>query len=116
VVQKLLLARGDIDDVAAISAAISVWSFVQGRILLERKLHVEEGDCDSEREWAGIDALVSRMVDLPELERKIKASLNDTGTGLESLPKTTEEDPITPQDTSTEDRWQQGYRWSINPE
>jgi hypothetical protein len=56
------------------------------------------------------------MVDLPELERKIKASLNDTGTGLESPPKTTEEDPITPQDTSTEDKWQQGYRWSINPE
>ncbi|KAI0304636.1 muts domain V-domain-containing protein [Russula brevipes] len=115
VVQKLLLARGDIDDVAAISAAISVWSFVQGRILLERKLHVE-GDCDSERGWAGIDALISRMVDLPELERKIKASLNDTGTGLESPPKTSEEDPTTPQDTSTEDKWQQGYRWSINPE
>ncbi|KAI0004084.1 muts domain V-domain-containing protein [Russula compacta] len=115
VVQKFLLRRGNTDDVAAISMAISIWSFVKSRLLLERKLHLKEGGLDSEPEWASIDALISRMEDLPELEKKIRASMDGTSTRPESSPGASES-AIPPQELSAEDKWHQGYRWSINPE
>jgi DNA mismatch repair ATPase MutS len=116
VLQKFLLGRGNTDDVVAISTAISVWSFVRTRLSLERKLHTKEGDRNLRREWVAIDALLSQMEDLPELERKIQASMDGDPTQLGSLPERTEEDTITPQELSAEDKWQQGYRRSINPE
>jgi len=116
VLQKFLLGRGNTDDVVAISTALSVWSFVRTRLSLERKLHTKEADRNLERDWAAIDALLSQMEDLPELERKIQASVDDDSTRLGSLPKRTEEDTIMPQELSAEDKWQQGYRRSINPE
>ena len=116
VLQKFLLGRGNTDDVVAISTAISAWSFVGTRLSLERKLHTKEGDRNSEREWAAIDALLLQMEDLPELDRKIRASMDSDPTRLESLPERTEEDTITLQELSAEDKWQQGHRRSINPE
>lgn len=116
VLQKFLLGRGNTDDVVAISTAISVWSSVRTRLSLERILHTKEGDHNLEREWAAIDALLSQMEDLPQLERKIQASMDDDPTRLRSLPERTEGDAITPQELATEDKWQQGYRRSINPE
>jgi DNA mismatch repair ATPase MutS len=116
VLQKFLLGRGNTDDVVAVNTAISVWSFVRTRLSLERKLHTKEGDRNLKREWAAIDALLSQMEDLPELERKIQASMDGDPTRLGSLPERTEEDTITPQELSAEDKWQQGYRRSINPE
>jgi len=116
VVQKFLLGRGNTDDVVAISTAISVWSFVRSRLSLERKLHAKEGDYNFEREWAAIDALISQMEDLPELERKIQASMDGDSSRVGSSPEITEENTITPQELSSEDKWQQVYRRSINPE
>jgi DNA mismatch repair ATPase MutS len=116
VLQKFLLGRGNTDDVVAINTAISVWSSVRTRLSLERKLHTKEGDRSLKREWAAIDALLSQMEDLPELERKIQASMDGDPTRLGSLPERTEEDTITPKELSAEDKWQCGYRRSINPE
>lgn len=115
VVQKFLLRRGNTDDVAAISMAISTWSFVKDRLSLERKVHLKEGGLDSEPEWASIDALISRMEGLPELEKKIRASMDGILTRLESSPEASES-TIPAQEPSAEDKWHQGYRWSINPE
>jgi hypothetical protein len=115
VLQKFLLGRGNTDDVVAISTAISVWSFVRTRLSLERKLYTK-GDRNLDREWAAIDALLSQMEDLSELERRIQASMDGDPTRPGSLPERTEEDTITPQELSGEDKWQQGYRRSINPE
>ncbi|KAF8506861.1 muts domain V-domain-containing protein [Russula emetica] len=103
VLQKFLLGRGNTDDVVAIGTAISVWSFVRTRLSLERKLHTEEGDRNLGREWAAIDALLSQMEDLPELERKIQASMDGDPTRLGSLPEITEEDTITPQELFSEE-------------
>ncbi len=116
VLQKFLLGRGNTDDVVAVNTAISVWSFVRTRLSLERNLHMKEGGRNLKREWAAIDTLLSQMEDLPELERKIQASMDGDPTQLGSLPERTEEDTITPQELSAEDKWQQGYRRSINPE
>jgi hypothetical protein len=115
VVQKFLLGRGNTEDVAVISTAISVWSNVKSRLSLERELHFEKGDHDSEREWASIDALISRMVDLPEFERKIQASMDSLTIRLGSSTESAE-DAITTHGVSIDDTSQQGYRWSINPE
>ena len=115
VVQKFLLGRGNTEDVAVISTAISVWSNVKSRLSLERELHFKEGDRDSEREWASIDALISRMEDLPEFERKIQASMDSLAIRLESSTGSTE-DAITTYGLSIDDKSRQGYRWSINPE
>jgi hypothetical protein len=114
VVQKFLLGRGNTDDVLTIGTAISVWSFVKSRLSLDRKLHSKEGDYDSERKWAGVHALISRLEDLPELERKIRTSIDPTRLG--NSPESTEEDTTSPQEPSTEDKWQLGCRWTINPE
>jgi DNA mismatch repair ATPase MutS len=116
VVQKFLLGRGNTDDVAIISTAISAWSNVKSRLSFERELHIKEGDCSSEREWASIDALVSRMEDLPELERKIQASMDGHPIRLGSSTESTEEDTITTHGLSIDDRLQPGYQWSVNPE
>jgi hypothetical protein len=116
VLQKFLLGRGNTDDVVAISTAISVWSFVRTRLSLERKLHTKEGDRNLKREWAAVDALLSQMEDLPELERKIQASMDGDPARLGSLPERTEGDTITPQELTAEDKCQQDYRRSINPE
>lgn len=117
VVQRFLLGRANTDDVATISTAISVWSIVKNRLMLERELHFKEEGCDSEREWASINALISRMQDLPELERKIQASIDGPSTRLGSSIETVDEDAITAHGLSADDdKWQQGYRWSINPE
>jgi DNA mismatch repair ATPase MutS len=114
-VQKFLLGRGNTSDVAAISMAMSTWSFMKSRILLERESQWKAGDSSSEREWAVINALISRIEELPSLRGKIQASMDDTPTGLESLPETSEGANI-PRELLAEDRWQHGYRWSINPE
>jgi hypothetical protein len=112
-VQKFLLGRGNTDDVAVISMAISVWSNVKRKLSFERERHVKEGNRSSEREWTSLDALISRMEDLPGLERKIRASMegppNLHGSSTESI-----EDAITTHEL--DDKWQQGHRWSINSE
>jgi hypothetical protein len=56
------------------------------------------------------------MQDLPELERKIQASIDGPSTRLGGSIETVDEDAITTHGLSTDDKWQQGYRWSINPE
>ncbi|KAI0257296.1 muts domain V-domain-containing protein [Lactifluus subvellereus] len=114
-VQKFLLGRGNSSDVVAISMAMSTWSFVKMRILLERELQWKEGDSSLEREWASIDTLISRVEELPSLERKIQASMDGTQIGPEDSPEMSE-GAIISRELSPEDKWQHGYRWSINPE
>ena len=110
-VQKFLLGRGSPSDIAAISAAISTWSFIKGRILLERELEARK---ELELEWASVDALTSRMKDMSELARKIQTAF-DSAT-VHGSPETFEEDPILSREQSSDEKWQQGYQWSINPE
>jgi hypothetical protein len=45
---------------------------------------------------------------------EVQASMDGDPTRLGSLPERTEEDTITPQELSAEDKWQQAYRRSIN--
>jgi DNA mismatch repair ATPase MutS len=114
-VQKFLSGRGNTSDIATISMAMSTWSFMKSRILSEREMQRREGDSSLEQEWAIVNALISRMEALPSLERKLQASMDGTPTGLESLPEMSE-DGIIPREPFAEDKWQHGYRWSINPE
>jgi DNA mismatch repair ATPase MutS len=117
VVQRFLLGRANTDDVATISTAISIWSIVKNRLALERELRFKEEGCDSEQEWASINTLISRMQSLPELERKIQASIDGPSTRLRSSIETVDEDVITAHELSADDnKWPPGYRWSINPE
>jgi DNA mismatch repair ATPase MutS len=113
-VQKFLLGRGSPSDITAIGAAISTWSFIKGRILLERELQVRRETSHLDPEWASVDALISRMEDLPELARKIQAAFDSFTT--QGSPETFEEDAILSQEQSSDEKWQQGYRPSINPE
>ncbi|KAI9511745.1 muts domain V-domain-containing protein [Russula earlei] len=115
VVQKFLLGRGNAEDVAAISAAISIWSSVRSRLSFEQTLNSKKRDGNSEREWASIDALISRMEDVSELERKFQASMDCASIRLGSSPETAE-GGTTFQELSSGDKWQQWNRWSIKPE
>jgi DNA mismatch repair ATPase MutS len=113
-VQKFLLGRGSPSDIVAVNAAISTWSFIKGRILLERELEVRKKGSHLELEWASVDALTSRMKDLPELTKKIQAAFDNAT--LQGSPETFGEDPILSQEQSSNEKWQHGYQWSINPE
>lgn len=113
-VQKFLLGRGSTSDIGAISTAISTWSSIKGRILLERELQLRKQDSHLDPEWTSVDALTLRMVDLSELARRIQTAL-DSATTQGSL-ETFEEHTILSQEQSSDEKWQQGYRWSINPE
>ncbi|KAH9178879.1 muts domain V-domain-containing protein [Lactarius sanguifluus] len=95
-VQKFLLGRGSTSDIAAI------------------KLQLREQNSHLDPEWASVDALTLRMEDLTELARKIQTALDSATTQGSS--ETFEEDAILAQEQSSDEKWQQGHRWSINPE
>ena len=74
---------------------------------------MREHDGYLDSEWGSVDALTSRMEDLPGLVTKIQTALDCATTRGSS--ETFEEDAVLFQEQSDE-KWQQGYQWSINPE
>ena len=86
IVQRFLLGRGDSNDLSAISSAISIWSDLRARVAHERQMEIEENG-KYNKEWASMDALMLRMIDLDDLAKRINMSIRaaDPGTGPEPL-------------------------------
>ncbi|KAI0361808.1 hypothetical protein OH77DRAFT_1516722 [Trametes cingulata] len=75
IVQKFLLGRGSFCDLSAICATVDIWSSIQEKILMERKMERQEGNQEDDAEWASIEALMGRLVDLSGLSNRIRMAL-----------------------------------------
>lgn len=76
--QKLLLGRGDINDLIAMGKTMHVWSNIKSRIKQEKKLEMSERSDFKDEDWNSIDALMSRMSSLDNLANKILNAIEDS--------------------------------------
>ncbi|KAG1755072.1 muts domain V-domain-containing protein [Suillus paluster] len=84
IVQRFLLGRGDPGDLVSISRTINVWSAIRKRLELEKQMEsLEQGFLLSE-DWSSVDALLTRMADLQDLESRINLALQSIETADES--------------------------------
>jgi DNA mismatch repair ATPase MutS len=75
--QKLLLGRGDINDLIALSKTIHVWSYIKSRIKQEKRLEMSERSDFKDVDWCSVDALMSRMSPLDDLANKILNAIEE---------------------------------------
>jgi DNA mismatch repair ATPase MutS len=118
IVQKLLLGRGNSSDLLAVNTTIRVWQSVMKRVELEKNMEGQERGHVDQDEWASLDALMSRMSDLPDLFNRINLVLEQNDGGTSDVPC---EGPIgitdDHQSDSTRMAWKYGYsKWIIKPE
>ncbi|THU94857.1 hypothetical protein K435DRAFT_152215 [Dendrothele bispora CBS 962.96] len=78
VVQKFLLGRGDANDLLALTTSIRLWADTQRRVWHEREMEMQERTNFNPDEWASLDVLISRMVQLEEFSERIGKALNQT--------------------------------------
>ncbi|KAK7694483.1 hypothetical protein QCA50_001669 [Cerrena zonata] len=74
IIQRFLLGRGDASDLLAICNTINIWTSIRNRIFLERDIELRRAS-ELEPEWAGLDALITRLTDLSDLSRTIDRAL-----------------------------------------
>ncbi|KAF9243930.1 muts domain V-domain-containing protein [Melanogaster broomeanus] len=77
IVQRFLLGRGEPKDLLAINRTIQVWTSIQERIELERKMEGSERGNTRDEDWSSIDALMSRITNLRHLSSRIALALQD---------------------------------------
>ena len=75
IVQKFLLGRGDLDDLAAVHKTIKLWSSIRDRVRLEKAMEERERSLIEGVEWAGLESILLRMFPLENLADKINKSL-----------------------------------------
>ncbi|CAE6338624.1 unnamed protein product [Rhizoctonia solani] len=89
-VQKMLLRRGDADDLLAIAETIGVHAHTTSRLLLESNNTKRTGE--NEDQFRSLDLLLGRVSDLSQLAEKIGTAVHVTPLLLgetEALPKET---------------------------
>jgi hypothetical protein len=97
----------------AINATIRVWQSIMTRVELEKNMEWKEKGRIDQDEWASLDALVSRMTDLPDLTNRINLALEQGDSGISQDPTITNDDQPGPAQIT----WKYGHsKWVINPE
>jgi DNA mismatch repair ATPase MutS len=124
IAQKLILGRGDPNDLLAVKKTIQAWTAIMNRISEEKKIEASERSVYNPDEWESLDVLMSRMTELRELSERIGLALEDgcvkddpqptdqvAGVGDESG------NIIASDDEDTNLVWRQGYgKWNIKPQ
>lgn len=77
IVQKFLLGKGDPNDMLALTATVNIWNNIQRRITLEREMESLEQRSFDATEWASLDTLMNRMVNLEELAQRISLAVEN---------------------------------------
>ncbi|KAJ7597248.1 muts domain V-domain-containing protein [Mycena floridula] len=112
-VQKFLLSRGDSGDLSTISTSIAMWSSLKLLVEHERRMELEERGELNTSEWASLDTLMSRMVELQELAKRIEMAL--WSADLDPLdPPPEAVDGI--EDMSPKPSLSLPNKWTINPQ
>ncbi|KAF8078408.1 muts domain V-domain-containing protein [Lyophyllum atratum] len=122
IVQKFMLGRGDPNDLLAVKRTACIWSNIVKRIEDEKQLESVERVDFNKDDWASIDALMSGMIDLGDLSKRIGRALEgissstDVSTTTEAvIGSNTDEDEAVSRDDS-DIIWQYGpAKWTIKP-
>ncbi|KAF9068002.1 muts domain V-domain-containing protein [Rhodocollybia butyracea] len=75
IVQKFLLGKGDPNDLLALTATVNIWSNLQYRVNHEREAESIEQRPLNAVEWASLDVLMNRMVNLQDLAQRISLAV-----------------------------------------
>ncbi|KAJ3838374.1 muts domain V-domain-containing protein [Lentinula raphanica] len=75
IVQKFLVGKGDPSDMLALTTTVNVWSEIQRRIAHEREMECLEQPSFDTSEWMSLDTLMSRMVNLEALAKRISLAI-----------------------------------------
>ncbi|KAG6861219.1 hypothetical protein C0995_002568 [Termitomyces sp. Mi166 len=126
--QKFMLGRGETADLLGIKRTIRAWADIIKRVQYEKEMEsVERSDFNID-DWTSLDMLISRMIPLDGLSKRISTALGDKSSS--ELPESTSVDAGTGEDTEetpvsegegilsndTETLWRSGTsKWTIKP-
>ncbi|TCD67520.1 DNA mismatch repair ATPase msh1 [Steccherinum ochraceum] len=105
IVQKFLLNRGDLGDLAALGRTLALWSSIRNRVQLEKEMEHHEHDSRAASDWGSIDALLSRLASLQTLADRISTSLVRRDDGLEENAGSSGEQSSQESQNATVDQW-----------
>ncbi|KAG6850322.1 hypothetical protein H0H93_014897 [Arthromyces matolae] len=127
IVQKFSLGRGETTDLLGIKRTARVWTALMKRIMHEKSMESNERPTFDNDDWASLDALISKMINLDNLSQRIGAALEDrtsdeaprsiasnatSDEGGETFEPQGEEN--LPSDTDLQ--WKYGgFKWTIKP-
>ncbi|KAG5648135.1 hypothetical protein DXG03_006089 [Asterophora parasitica] len=122
IVQKFMLDRGDPNDLLAVQRTTLIWSSIVKRVEDEKQLEaIERSDFDEE-DWASLDSLMSRMVELRDVSNKISMVLEGGSSSgdepaSESVMKVDDdEDGRVASSIESDGVWRYGpAKWAIKP-
>ncbi|KAF5355702.1 hypothetical protein D9756_003944 [Leucocoprinus leucothites] len=115
--QKFLVGRGDPSDLATISRTIRTWSKISAILTAEKALEEQERENYNEREWASLDALVSRMHTLQGLSETIDRALGTDAEDMVGSSADTEPEQEDSIESAQLENWKiSSNRWRIKPE
>lgn len=115
IVQKFLLGRGDSSDLSTLNLTISMWAGLKDRVEQERRLEAKERDGLKTADWASLDALMARMIDLHDLSKRISMSIQFSHSDLSS-PETPGLDENSAGESSALNARYGFNKWTINPQ
>lgn len=75
--QKFLLGKGDPNDLVALTATVNIWDSIKRRVNHEREMESFEQRSFDATEWASLDTLMNRMVNLGDLAQKISLAVEN---------------------------------------
>ncbi|KIJ68225.1 hypothetical protein HYDPIDRAFT_179416 [Hydnomerulius pinastri MD-312] len=116
IVQKFLLGKGEPRDLLSINRTIQVWSTIQKRIDLERKMEKSERGVLQDKEWSSIEALMSRITSFHGLSVRIAAALYEVELAEPSPDASTEGDAFEEADKMVPTNTYGTLRRTIRPE
>lgn len=76
IVQRFLLGRGDVGDLRTVASTVDYWRAIHERIRLEKT--IEFAEATGGVEWASLEDLFSRLVDLSDLSARIGSALTSS--------------------------------------
>ncbi|KAG6831256.1 hypothetical protein H0H92_011766 [Tricholoma furcatifolium] len=126
IVQKFTLGRGEIADLLGVKKTVRIWTDLVKRVQHEKTMEAAERQDFSEADWASLEALMSRIVLLDGLSKRIGAALGDRSyVSLESVTEENVAEDVEDRPSSentppfadeNEMSWRYGsIKWTIKP-
>ncbi|KAG6868327.1 hypothetical protein C0993_004936 [Termitomyces sp. T159_Od127] len=126
--QKFMLGRGETADLLGIKRTIHVWTDIMKRVQHEKAMELSECSNFDVNDWASLDALISRMIPLDDLSKRIGTALDDKSSNdlfeststdngnYEDNDETSAENAEAIFQNDTETLWRSGIsKWTIKP-
>ncbi|KAG6845947.1 hypothetical protein H0H87_010995 [Tephrocybe sp. NHM501043] len=122
IVQKFMLGRGETADLLGIKRTARVWADIMRRVQHEKEMEAIERSDFSDQDWTSLDTLISRMVGLDSLSKRIGAALDDQSSddipdrNFGTIEHEQADEPPTSNASGLETTWRYGSsKWAIKP-